>query len=70
VFEIKGVRLLRGDTVEHLKNANDDANWYTWTKLAGKGLEPTEEAKQKVTDFWVNEETLEDKPILDSKCFK
>lgn len=31
VLEIKGVWLLRGDTVEHLVNANDDANWYTWT---------------------------------------
>jgi elongation factor 1-gamma len=70
VLEIRGVWLLRGDTVDHLKNANDDANWYTWTKLAGKGLPPTDEAKQKVFDFWVNEETLEDKPIVDSKVFK
>lgn len=70
LLEINGVWLLRGDTPDHLKQANDDANWYTWKKLAGKGLEPTAEAKQMVTDYWVNEETLEGKPIIDSKCFK
>jgi len=70
VLEINGVWLLRGDTPDHLKQANDDANWYTWKKLAGKGLDPTAEAKQMVTDYWVNEETLEGKPIVDSKCFK
>jgi len=61
VLEIKGIWLLRGDTVDHLKNANDDANWYTWTKLAGPGLAPTDEVKQQVKDFWCSEETLEGK---------
>jgi len=70
VLEIKGVWLLRGDTVQHLKDANDDANWYTWTKLAGPGLAPTDEVKQQVKDFWCSEETLEGKPIQDSKVFK
>lgn len=70
VLEIKGIWLLRGDTVDHLKNANDDANWYNWTKLAGPGLAPTDEVKQQVKDFWCSEETLEGKPIQDSKVFK
>lgn len=70
VLEIKGLWLLRGDTVDHLKAANDDANWYSWTKLAGPGLEPTDAAKKQVADFWCSEETLEGKPILDSKVFK
>lgn len=70
VLEIKGIWLLRGDTVQHLKDANDDANWYTWTKLAGPGLAPTDEVKQQVKDFWCSEETLEGKPIQDSKVFK
>lgn len=70
VLEIKGVWLLRGDTVDHLKQANDDANWYTWTKLAGKDLAPTDEVKEQVKAFWISEETLEDKPIVDSKVFK
>lgn len=67
---IVGVWLLRGDTVEHLINANDDANWYTWTKLAGKGLAPTEDVKKKVAAMWCEETELEGKMIQDSKVFK
>lgn len=70
VLEIKGVWLLRGDTVDHLKEANDDANWYSWTKLAGPGLAPTDEVKKQVADFWCSETELEGKPIQDSKVFK
>lgn len=69
-LEIKGVWLLRGDTVEHLINANDDANWYTWTKLAGKDMPATDEVKKQVFDYWCSENELEGKPIQDSKVFK
>jgi elongation factor 1-gamma len=69
-LEIKGLWLLRGDTVEHMLSANDDANWYTWTKLAGKGMPPTDEVKAQVKAFWVEEKELEGKPIQDSKVFK
>jgi len=70
VLEIQGVWLLRGDTTEHMINANDDANWYTWTKLAGKDLELTDEVKEKVRAYWCEEKELEGKPIQDSKVFK
>jgi elongation factor 1-gamma len=70
LIEIKGVWLFRGDTVEHMCNANDDANWYTWVKLAGPGLEPTEEVKKQVADFWCCETEVEGKLIQDSKVFK
>jgi elongation factor 1-gamma len=70
VLEIKGVWLLRGDTVEHIIAANDDANWYTWTKLAGKNLDPTDEVKAQVAAYWCSENELEGKPIQDSKVFK
>jgi elongation factor 1-gamma len=70
VLEIKGIWLLRGDTVEHMVSANDDANWYTWTKLAGKGLPPTDEVKTQVAAYWCSEDELEGKPIQDSKVFK
>jgi len=69
-LEIKGIWLLRGDTVDHLKNANDDGNWYTWTKLAGPSLAPTDEVKDQVQKFWCEENELEGKPIQDSKVFK
>jgi len=69
-LNIKGVWLLRGDTEEHMKNANDDANWYTWTKLAGKGLPATDEVKKQVFEYWTAETELEGKPIQDCKVFK
>lgn len=69
-LEIAGIWLLRGDTVEHMVNANDDANWYNWTKLAGKGMPPSDEAKAKVKAYWTEENELEGKPIQDSKVFK
>ena len=69
-LEIKGMWLLRGDTVEHMINANDDANWYTWTKLAGKDMKPSDEVKARVAAYWCSETELEGKPIQDSKVFK
>jgi len=70
VLEIKGIWLLRGDTVEHLINANDDANWYDWTKIAGPGLAPSDVVKAQVKAYWTAEEELEGKPIQDGKVFK
>ena len=70
MLEIKGLWLLRGDTVDYMIQANDDANWYTWTKLAGKELLPTEEVKAQVAAYWCSETELEGKPIQDSKVFK
>jgi len=69
-LEITGIWLLRGDTVEHMKQANDDANWYDWKMMAGKGVPLTDEVKAKVAAYWCSEETLMDKPIQDSKVFK
>ena len=65
-LEIAGVWLLRGDTVEHMLAANDDANWYTWKKLDPSNAED----KAVVTSFWCNENELDGKPIQDSKVFK
>jgi len=70
VLEIQGMWLLRGDTVDHMKNANDDANWYTWTKLAGPGMDPTDEVKARVQEYWCSETTVDGKTIQDSKVFK
>jgi len=69
-LEIAGVWLLRGDSVDCMVQANDDANWYTWKKLAGKGLDATDECKSTVTAYWTEEDVLEGKPIQDSKVFK
>jgi len=70
VLEIKGLWLLRGHTVEHMINANDDANWYTWTALTKAGEPVSDETKALVKAYWCEESELEGKPIQDSKVFK
>lgn len=69
-LEITGIWLIRGDTVKHMQDANDDANWYSWKMLAGKGTPLTDDVKAKVAAYWTSEEELEGKPIQDSKVFK
>lgn len=64
-LEIKGVWLLRGQNVDQMVAANDDANWYTWNKL-----ELNEETQAQVTSYWVEEQQLEGKAIQDTKVFK
>jgi len=70
VLEIKGVWLLRGNDVNCMMDANDDANWYTWKKLGGKDLKITEEDKELVRSYWVEKTLLEGKEIQDTKVFK
>ncbi len=70
VLEIAGVWLLRGNTVDHMKEANDDANWYTWTALSTPGEPVSDENKAMVTTFWTTEDQIDGKPIQDSKVFK
>jgi elongation factor 1-gamma len=70
VLEIAGVWLLRGNTVDHMKEANDDANWYTWTALSAPGEPVSDENKAIVSTFWTAEDAIDGKPIQDSKVFK
>jgi elongation factor 1-gamma len=70
VLEIAGVWLLRGDTVDHMKEANDDANWYTWKALSTAGEPVSDENKAFVERFWTAEDEIDGKPIQDSKVFK
>ncbi|GMI37833.1 hypothetical protein TeGR_g8125, partial [Tetraparma gracilis] len=70
VLEIKGIWLFRGDGPQCLKDANDDANWYTWKKLCGPGMPASDEAKAQIFAYWTEENELEGKPIQDSKVFK
>jgi elongation factor 1-gamma len=70
LLEICGVWLIRGHSVEELKEANDDANWYTWKALTEKGKPVSDETKALVTGYWINDNEVEGKPIQDSKVFK
>jgi len=70
VLEIQGMWLLRGDTVQHMIDANDDANWYTWTKVAGPGVDLSEDVKERIKEYWVSETTVDGKEVQDCKVFK
>ena len=70
VLEIAGVWLLRGNTVDHMKEANDDANWYTWKAMSTPGEPVSEENKAIVSTFWTAEDEIDGKKIQDSKVFK
>ena len=66
-IEISGCWLMRGDTVENLTEANDDALCYTWTKIdhtsaAGRAL---------VEEYWTADVDgfLEGKLVTDGKLF-
>jgi len=65
-LEIKGILLLRVDTVDHLKVENDDANWYRLKMIGGQGMELTEENKKIVKGFWTAKTKLEGNPNQDT----
>jgi len=65
-IEITGCWLFRGQSVEHILEANPDAEYYTWTKVT----DFSDENKAKIAAYWINEDKLEGKPIADSKVFK
>ena len=46
--------------------ANPDAEYYTWTRVDNFDAA----TKQKITEYWCNEDELLGKPIADSKVFK
>ena len=65
-FEVNGIWLLRGQDVKVMLEANPDAEYYEWIKL-----DHNDEATRKiVADYWCATESLEGKPIYDSKIFK
>lgn len=59
--------LIRGDSIQPLIDCNDDAAYYTWTKVA---IPPSDADKALVAEYWCNEDTLEGEPLLDSRCYK
>ncbi|CAM9297359.1 unnamed protein product, partial [Chrysoparadoxa australica] len=64
---VSGAWLIRGQSIDPLVQANDDANWYDWQKIAT----PVSDADKKlVAEFWCSETTVEGRPCLDSKVRK
>lgn len=64
---ISGCWLMRGQSDEYIKNANPDAEYYTWTKVA---TPVSAEDKKKVQEYWCSDATLAGLPVLDCKVFK
>ena len=65
--KVSGVWLMRGQSIQPLLDANDDAAYYTWTKIEAP---LSDDDKAVVKAFWCNEEELEGLPIVDCKVFK
>jgi len=59
--------LIRGDSIEPLLKANDDAACYTWTKVP---IPVSAEDKAKIFEYWTAEYELEGEPLLDSRVYK
>lgn len=66
-MKITAYYLIRGQDIKPLIDCNEDAECYTWTKMATPA---TDADKEKLFEFWVNDEVLEGEPCLDSRCFK
>ncbi|CAM9242626.1 unnamed protein product [Ascophyllum nodosum] len=64
---VSGAWLIRGQSIQPLMDANDDANWYDWVKIA---TPVSDEDKTLVTEMWCSETTVEGRPVLDGKVFK
>jgi len=65
--KVVGAWLLRGQDIKPMLSENDDAEYYTWTKL---GQPPTEEEKKRIEDLWCSEDQIDGLAILDCKVFK
>jgi len=65
--KVLGAWLIRGQSIDPMLKENDDAEYYTWTKLASP---PTEEQKARLQVLWCAEEEIDGMQILDCKVFK
>jgi elongation factor 1-gamma len=65
--KIQGAWLIRGQDIKPMLTENDDAEYYTWTKL---DQPPTDEQKAKIEELWCAEDKIDGEQILDCKVFK
>mmetsp|Transcript_62632 Transcript_62632/g.135664 ORF Transcript_62632/g.135664 Transcript_62632/m.135664 type:complete len:440 (+) Transcript_62632:59-1378(+) len=66
-MKISAYFLIRGDSIAPLVACNDDAEYYTWTKV---GTPVSAEDKAKIFEYWTSETSLEGEPLLDSRVYK
>nr|CCA15330.1 calciumdependent protein 1 putative [Albugo laibachii Nc14] len=65
-LDITGCWLFRGDTVEHIMEANPDAEYYTWKRVTTFD----DASKARIAAYWCNDAELEGRPLADSRVFK
>jgi len=65
--KVLGAWLIRGQDIGPMLAENDDAEYYTWTKLTQP---PTEEQKKRLELLWCEEKEIDGQSILDGKVFK
>ena len=66
-MKITAYYLIRGQSIQPLIDCNTDAECYTWTKMA---VPPSDVDKALLFEYWTSETTLENEPLLDSRCYK
>lgn len=64
-MKITAYYLIRGQDMAPLITCNDDAEYYTWTKVA---TPVSAEDKAKIGEYWTNKDTLEGESLLDCRC--
>lgn len=66
-MKVSAYFLIRGQEIKPLLDANDDAEYYTWTRVAT----PVSDAdKAKIFEYWTSDTQLEGETCLDSRCYK
>lgn len=66
-MKITAYFIIRGDSIQPLIDCNDDASFYTWTKMT---VPASEEDKKTLFDYWCSEGPLDGEACLDSRCYK
>ena len=66
-YDVSGVWLIRGQSIQPMLDCNPDAEYYTWTKIENHGEDAT---RKMVGDYWCADEKLGDATLYDSKLFK
>jgi len=65
--KVLGAWLLRGQDISPMLKENDDAEYYTWTKLEQP---PTDAQKARLQELWCADQSIDGLQILDCKVFK
>ena len=69
-MKVTAYYFIRGQDIQPLLAANDDAECYNWTMVGGKDMACDETTKKNWEEILTSETTLEGETLLDSMLFK